>query len=270
MIPASKKCRKQSPPCELHIYVVPDDLSPRYSDASMHMGPREPPPQRTSALRLLLVEDNPLFAEQICEATKELPQTWRIHLIADGLSALEVLNRAEAPFDLALVDLGLPDISGIEVIKACNKLYPDMPVVVISVIAAEPTVLSAIEAGARGYILKDESIQEITQGISQVLDGIYPLSPMLARYLFKKLTLEKPEQTPTPSPAPALPPDMQLTPRELETLQHLSKGLTYEGVADQMGVTLSTIQWNVRNLYRKLNVRSQVQAASKARSLGLL
>ena len=214
--------------------------------------------------RLRLVEDNPLFVEQILGAIEQQAQKWAVHHVGEGLRALGLIAKNEQRFDLALIDLGLPDISGIEVIKACNKQFPDMPIVVISVMAAEPLVLRAIEAGAKGYILKGESVDEITQGIAQVMDGVYPLSPSLARFLFKKLAGEQDK------PASVAELDFKLTPRELETLRFLSQGLTYEGVADQMGVALSTIQWNVRNLYRKLNVRSQVQAISKARDHDLI
>lgn len=214
--------------------------------------------------RLLLVEDNPLFAEQICGAIDQLTQKWNIHLVGEGIRALHLLSDKDMSFDLALVDLGLPDISGIEVIKACHQRFPEMPIVVISVMASEPLVLSAIEAGAKGYILKGESVQEITEGIAQVMDGIYPLSPSLARFLFKKLAGEQERENRLTDA------DFKLTPRELETLKYLSQGLTYDGVADQMGVALSTIQWNVRNLYRKLNVRSQVQAVTKARDHDLI
>jgi two-component system nitrate/nitrite response regulator NarL len=214
--------------------------------------------------RLLLVEDNPLFAEQICGAIERMPQRWGVDRVSEGQKALDLLARSDYRFDLALVDLGLPDISGIEVIRACHRRLPEAPIVVISVMAAEPMVLKAIEAGARGYILKSESMSEITQGIAQVMDGLYPLSPSLARFLFRKLAGEQAREG---SAADA---DFKLTPRELETLRYLSQGLTYEGVADKMGVALSTIQWNVRNLYRKLNVRSQVQAISKARDHDLI
>jgi two-component system nitrate/nitrite response regulator NarL len=215
--------------------------------------------------RLLLVEDNPLFVEQICGAIEQLTEEWGVTLVEEGLRALSLISEKDQRFDLALIDIGLPDISGLEVIRACAKRFPEMPIVVISVMASEPVVLSAIEAGAKGYILKGESIQEITRGISQVMDGIYPLSPSLARFLFKKLAGEQ-----VKSPQPASQEVFNLTPRELETLRYLSQGLTYEGVAEQMGVALSTIQWNVRNLYRKLNVRSQVQAISKARDHDLI
>lgn len=214
--------------------------------------------------RLLLVEDNPVFVEQICSSIEKLPEPWSVHLVSEGLRAIGLITEQKQHFDLALIDIGLPDISGIEVIRACHRHHPDTPIVVISVMAAEPVVLNAIEAGAKGYILKGESLQEITQGIAQVMNGVYPLSPSLARFLFKKLAGEQEREANLPDA------DFKLTPRELETLRFLAQGLTYEGVADQMGVALSTIQWNVRNLYRKLNVRSQVQAISKARDHDLI
>lgn len=98
-----------------------------------------------------------------------------------------------------------------------------------------------------------------------LIDGIYPLSPSLARFLFKKLNGESTKETTS-----SVENEFKLTPRELETLRHLSLGLSYQEVATQMGVALSTIQWNVRNLYRKLNVRSQVKAILKARDHELI
>jgi two-component system nitrate/nitrite response regulator NarL len=228
--------------------------------------PRPSPTPRSR--RLLLVEDNPLFVEQILEAMDRMPDAWGVEVFSEGSAAIASLESAGPPgeaefdFDLALIDLGLPDISGIEVIRALRTRFQELPIVVISVTAAESTVLTAITAGASGYLLKTESVAEITEGIGQVLRGIYPLSPSLARHLFKQLS--------GAVTGPREESGVKLTARELETLQYLSQGCRYEEVAEKMGVALSTIQWNVRNLYRKLNVHSQVQAISKARSHGLL
>jgi DNA-binding NarL/FixJ family response regulator len=210
----------------------------------------------------LLVEDNPLFAEQMTDAMHGLQGHWQVIEFNEGLGAKAWLEQNSTPLDLVLVDLGLPDVSGIEVIRTCRERFAELPIVVISVVASEAAVLNAIEAGANGYILKDESIEEITEGIKQVLQGVYPLSPRLARFLFKQLS--------TPGDKKTDRRDIKLSPREHETLRFLSQGLSYDQVAENMGVTLSTVQSNVRSLYRKLNVKSQAQALDMAINYKLL
>ena len=207
---------------------------------------------------LLLVEDNPLFAEQLTNSVGKLPGTWRIDHFRTGEATLAALSAhpTDAPFTLALIDIGLPDMNGIEVIRACRDRFPEMPIVVVSVISVEQSLLDAIRAGASGYILKNDSIEQIAHDVAGVLDGHYPLSPQLARFLFKQVTAQKTQ--------PVVSNDFELTPRQIETLKHLAQGASYEQVAQLMGVALSTVQTNIRNLYRKLNVRTQAQAVSIA------
>lgn len=248
----------------LHIYVVctQDHLKENINVSSdMKMTPASRNPVHK---HLLLVEDNPVFVEQIQLALLLLPNAWHVSAVADGTEALSLIGSRREQFDLALIDIGLPDMSGIDVICACSQLRPAMPVVVISVMASQSTVLKAIEAGAKGYILKDSQIQEISNCITQIMNGIYPISSSLARFLFEQLT-KSPE-----TQAQIAKSEFQLTPREFETLKILSQGLSYSQTAEKMGVTLSTIQFNVRNLYSKLNVRSQAQAICKARENNLI
>lgn len=212
---------------------------------------------------LLLVEDNPVFAAQLSDAVAQIPGRWSVFHCPTGQMALDAIAHPDAQYDLALIDVGLPDMSGVEVISGCRDRFADMPIVVISVITAELSVLNAIRAGANGYILKSHSVQKIAQDVAQVLEGIYPLSPQLARFLFKQLAMPAEKNTKNLD-------DFNLTPREVETLQYLAQGNSYEQVASLMGVALSTVQSNIRNLYRKLNVRSQAQAVSMAHTLKLI
>lgn len=210
--------------------------------------------------RALLVEDDAVFRRTLAEAVAGLGTTWATHAFGNGRDAIAFCAEAACP-DLALVDLGLPDCSGVEVIRALAQQCPRTPVMVVSVFADETRVLEAIRAGALGYILKGDSSMLITQAVEQLLAGVYPLSPMLANYLFK---LARPGPTPSDPNAP------RLTPRETELLALIADGNSYAECARAMGIALSGVQTHVRNLYRKLGAHSQLQAVKRARDQGLL
>lgn len=211
--------------------------------------------------QVLLVEDDPVFADQLQDALAACPGQWQIHACDTGSKALDLLEMPRFFMDLALVDLGLPDVSGIEVIRGARRRFESAPIMVVSTISAERTVLSAIRAGACGYVLKDASVQSIAEAIDDVMQGNFPISPALARYLFRLAG------SPMRAAQHGL---VDLTPKELETLQLISKGHSYKETAKLMGVAHSTVQSHIRSLYAKLDAHSQVQALGRARDIGLL
>lgn len=211
--------------------------------------------------KILVVEDNPLFEQQIGTAIRSLGVGGSVTVCENGADAIAALSARGASFSLVLVDLGLPDMDGTEVIQAARRRFPEVPIMVISVISAETSVLAAIRAGARGYILKGDSASSISHAIQAVLEGNYPISPALARSLFRLAGAP---------PAHGGGSAFRLSRRETETLEHIARGDSYEEVARRMGVSLSTVQSNIRSLYRKLDVHSQLQAVNKARSAGLI
>lgn len=221
----------------------------------MNVSSSSPPPH------VLLVEDNPVFTKQITSALAEIWPHHNTTSCETGRQALQVLAESQKNVGLALVDLGLPDMDGVDVIHAIRERFLDIPIVVVSVLSSERNVLAAIRAGARGYILKGDSSISIAQAITEVLDGNYPISPALARILFRQSGF----------------PDTQandrsrlLSPREMETLSHIADGHTQGEIAALMSVKVTTIQTNIRNIYIKLDVHSQIQALNKAREIGLL
>lgn len=235
---------------------------------SSHGVPAPPSNERpaVAARQCLLVEDNPVFGEQMMQALGIPQGAWRVHWCRAGREALQWVNRLkgsrEGGLDLALVDLGLPDVSGVEVVRAIHLRSPRTPVMVASVISTEESVLESIRAGARGYVLKADTVAHVTRAIEQVLQGEYPISPRLARALFKIAGAPAEERDPYQA--------FTLSPRETEALRLIARGLSYKEVATQMGVTLSTVQTYIRNLYRKLDTHSQVQAVNKAKAHGLI
>ena len=124
--------------------------------------------------RILVVEDNPLFEQVIGQVIESLGIDGKTYFCQTGSQALSLCDDNKVGLDLALVDLGLPDISGIEVIQGLRRRYPSLPIMVISVISTERSVLAAVRAGARGYILKGDSKAAITQAIQELMLGNYP------------------------------------------------------------------------------------------------
>ena len=210
--------------------------------------------------RLFLVEDDPVHVRMAQMALKQLEAGWEIVHCICGADALAQIEQPRFDFGLAIIDMGLPDIAGLDVVRALRRRFPDVPVLVISFISAERTLLEAIRAGANGYLLKDGNPAGMAQGMRQALEGQSPISPALARHLFKLAG----------QPQSSGDPDIRLTDKEREVLQHIGRGNSYAQTASLMGVGLSTVQTHIRHLYRKLGAHSQTQAVLKARQSGLI
>jgi DNA-binding NarL/FixJ family response regulator len=166
--------------------------------------------------------------------------------VASAAAALE----APAGYDLAIVDLGLPDRDGTAVIAELARRTPSLRAVAFTLFDDRATVLGAVDAGAVGYILKEEPLERVVTQLEECLDGGTPISSRVARYLFE-LGRVAPSHT-------------ALTHREEELLACLSRGYTYDECAASLGVKLGTVQSHVKNLYRKLEVTTKTEAAAWA------
>lgn len=210
---------------------------------------------------VLLIEDDAIFQATIERVLKKLNGIWQLNTTPDGLSALAALREQGSSISLALIDIDLPDISGIELISAVSRRFPKLPIMVITAITDEGKFLSAIRAGAHGYLTKGVDEIVLQDSISQVMQGQYPVCSSLTRHLFRLAG----------SPIAATDGKrLNLTPRELELLRLLYIGHSYAACAEQMRISISTIQTHIRNMYRKLNVSNQRQAISKAQFFGML
>ena len=174
--------------------------------------------------------------------------------------------------DVLLTDIGLPDGSGIELVRTCARLQPSADIMIVSMFADDQNVLASIEAGATGYILKDADEPDIVQSIMTLRAGGSPMSPLIARRLLQRLkaggaSAGKAPSVPAPSSAPDTP---DLTARESDTLRLIARGYAYKEVAEMLGVSVSTIQTHIKNMYRKLSVNSRSEAVFEAQALGLL
>ncbi|MEL7024268.1 MAG: response regulator transcription factor [Pseudomonadota bacterium] len=167
--------------------------------------------------------------------------------------------------DVLLVDLQLPDGESFGLIAAHTERAPDVPVLVISVFGDEKRVVSAIESGAQGYLLKDDAGEDLTDAIDQVLAGEAPISPAIARHLIRRFQLSS-KGTPPEVPSQ----QNVLSEREIEVLRLASKGLTYQETAKMLGVSVNTVGTYTRRVYQKLAVSSRAEALFEARQMGLM
>jgi DNA-binding NarL/FixJ family response regulator len=168
----------------------------------------------------------------------------------------------DRPFSMALVDIRLPDGSGLDLIADWHEDDPALPILVISAWSAGPAIVSAIQAGASGYLLKERDDGEIAAGIRGVLRGGAPIDPFVARHI---LAIVAP-----PSALAAQRPRGQLSPREIEILELVNQGMTNKEIARALSLSNLTVSCTTKSIYKKLAVHSRSQAVYAARSRGLL
>lgn len=205
----------------------------------------------------LIVEDLVEVRNWLRETLAHCYPGMMIHCVATLSEARDWLSGAPAP-DLALIDLGLPDGSGIELIEWLVRHAPQTRRVVASIHDDDTHLFAALRAGAEGYILKDQSIDHAARLLEGISAGHPPLSPSIARRILGSF---KPENT---NPRPSL------TARETEVLRLISKGLTIAECALALELSRHTVGGYVKEIYRKLNVSSRAEAAVSARQIGLV
>jgi len=215
------------------------------------------------AFKALVVEDDRFFQEVIKEGMSQAAPGSRIELCRTAQEAHHLLQTQGATFQLAIIDLGLPDGDGLAIIRELARISPRTPIMVVSVSSEERRVIEAVRAGATGYVVKGDTMLSITKAIEQLLNGINPISAKLAGYFLRLAGRESPrDNNDTPI--------KRLTARELDLLREFALGKSYQEAAQAMQISLTTVQTHTRNLYRKLGVKSSLRALSKAKEHGLI
>ena len=166
------------------------------------------------------------------------------------------------PFQLALIDLGLPDGSGVDVVAALQKSQPEAQSVIVTIHDDDEHLFPALQAGAFGYILKEQARELIIEQLQRISSGEPPLSPSIARRVIAYFAAQA-------KPQESLMPHVQLTERESEVLLRVAKGFTLPEIGVQLSLSRHTIADYVKQIYRKLNVSSRAEAALEAQRLGL-
>jgi len=213
---------------------------------------------------VMLVEDDPAFLARFCGIVAAAPEL-RLTAAVGDLAAARQLLATQAP-DVLLTDLGLPDGSGIDLIRETARAHPATDIMVISVFGDEEHVVASIEAGATGYVLKDSLPEEFVALIRDLRAGGSPISPLIARQLLRRW---RPAAVPAAKAATTTG-DAGLSAREAEVLGLIAKGFNFAEIARLLTVSPHTITAHVKKIYQKLAVHSRGEAVYEATKMGLL
>ena len=214
----------------------------------------------------LIVEDLPAIRDWLADAARAAFPGVQVTTAARVDQALARV--AERSYDLALVDLGLPDGSGLDVVGALRHHQPKALPVVVTIYDDDDHLFPALQAGAFGYLLKEQSREQLSEQLQRISQGEPPLSPSIARRVIQYFTTQARQQQHMSEPDNVTP-HVQLTDRENEVLLRVAKGFTLPEIGVQLNLSRHTIADYVKQIYRKLNVSSRAEAALEAQRLGL-
>jgi NarL family two-component system response regulator LiaR len=200
-------------------------------------------------IRVLIVDDHPMVRTGLAGVLELYAELELLGAVASGEEALALCHTTTP--DVVLIDLKLPGLDGIETIRLCTQQHPDVRMLVLTSFEDSPTVMAAMQAGARGYLLKTAEGRELRQAIRAVAEGRTFLMPAATEALVRAV-----------GQPPRLGTD--LTAREREVLVLLARGCSNEAIADQLVVSRATVKHHVSQILGKLNASSRTEAVTLA------
>ncbi len=208
-------------------------------------------------MRVFIVEDDRRLLESVSSLLDGEPAIQVSGEASTSEEALVALSDSES--DILLTDLGLPDGSGVDLIRRAKRQLPSLEIMAFTVFEDRDTVFAALKAGASGYLLKGSSPRELIDALNNLAQGGAPMSPRIAR----AVVLEFREERTTD-------PECSLTPRERDVLNGIDEGYSYKEIATQLGLSPNTVHGYVKSMYEKLHARGRREALIEARRRGFV
>ena len=204
-------------------------------------------------INIAIVEDNKVIREGIEFYFKEDP-LFCCKIVVDSVEAF-LKNVKDCPdLDVVLLDINLPGMDGIEGIHHIKHQYPEVSIIMLTIYNDEKHVFEALKAGSDGYLLKNTPLKSIKQGIQQILEQGAPISPVIAKKVINYFN---------PQNKRKIDGFESLSSREIEVLHALSEGLPFKNIADKLFITIDTVRYHTKNIYKKLHVNSKLGAVKK-------
>ena len=213
-------------------------------------------------MKIAIIDDNSFLISSIKEKLSFFEEIQVKFTANNGADLLEKLEQ-DHNLDALLMDIEMPVLNGIETTLAVKQKYPQIKIIMLTVFDNDENIFNAIKAGADGYLLKDVNPHELFNGIVDTLNGGAAMNPSIALKTLK--LLRNPVDFENVSKE-----EINLTNREVEVLEQLSKGLSYKVIADNLFLSPSTVRKHIENIYSKLQVHSKLEAVQKARRNNLI
>jgi DNA-binding NarL/FixJ family response regulator len=213
----------------------------------------------SDVVRVLVVDDHAMFATSLALALEQESGLPELSVQGTAASLAEARSWvATSPPDVLLIDHRLPDGLGVQALPELKRLAPKMRIVLMSAAVDDMALVAAIEGGASGFLSKSATVDELVQAIRAAAVGEVLVSPALLARLLPRLSRDR------------LGIGTELTPREVEVLEVLSRGLSNSGIADELGISVNTVRNHVQNILTKLGVHSKLEALAVAVREGIL
>ncbi|MBN2011046.1 response regulator transcription factor [candidate division KSB1 bacterium] len=212
------------------------------------------------AIHIFIVDDNRLLREGLVSMLTELDDFVVVGTAGNGLKALEQIKKLRP--HVALVDIGLPDKDGIEVTQALHENAPDVKVIILGMPDMTDEIMTCIEAGAVGYVIKEASFDYLVETIRLANRGESFCSPRMAASLFSRVAELSKGQIPESS--------VKLTPREVEIINRVADGLSNKEIAQRLSIEPQTVKNHIHNILDKLQLHNRLEAVEYARERKLL
>lgn len=206
-------------------------------------------------IKVGLVEDNPHLARSLKENLSAFENVNVLFVASNGQDVLQKLF-TEVP-DIILMDINMPVMDGIEATRRVKHQFPNIKIIMLTVFDDGDNLFNSILAGATGYLLKDEKPHRILSAFEEAMEGGAPMSPVIAAKSLELIRGKKPDAAQNSE-------EFNLTKREIEILEFIAKGETYQQIADKTFISPKTVRKHIENIYLKLQVHNKVDAVRLA------
>jgi len=215
-------------------------------------------------INIAIAEDNDFLAKSLLEKLNMFSDKFNVVFRATNGGEIVEFAKTNNTFQVILMDIEMPKMDGIKATELISKFRPEIKTIILTVFDDDEKIFNAIKSGASGYLLKDESVEKIIDGINVVLEGGAPMSASIASKTLQLLRRTNKIKDVISDE------DFNLSKREIEVLENLKLGLDYQQAAEKLFISPFTVRKHIENIYKKLQVNNKMQAVQKASAYNII